>query len=176
MNVSIRISLETANRLAELKTCQTDTFESIIRLQLTRHSLPFGAAVCHHLTLPQPVLAFGFHVRLGDERHSLPTAKEATILTLCYLARSGHEFWPRLSARAVGRCRNHLSPQRHLVYPGRPDLGHHIMQIAPGWFLGTNTSTREKQRLIHLALETAGAEFSARVDCDLSRKKLDIGQ
>ena len=45
MNVSIRISLETANRLAELKTCQTDTFESIIRLQLTRHSLPFGAAV-----------------------------------------------------------------------------------------------------------------------------------
>jgi len=175
MNVSIRVSLETANRLAALKACQSDTFELVIRRQLTRLSLPSGPAASLPVVLPRPVLAYGFHVRLGDERHSLATAKQATILILRYLARSGPEFWPRLSARAAKRCRNHLSSQRHLVYPGRPDLDHHILEIAPGWFLGTNTNTWEKRKLIRLACEVAGVEFAANVHCDLSRKKLDLG-
>lgn len=136
----------------------------------------FGAAPCaprdHDSSgADVAIQPHGHRVHLGSDVRTVSTAKEAMLLVLRYLGAKDPDFWRRLSVRAVGRSRNHLTSRREAVYPGRADLDNHILEIVPGWFLGTNLSNPEKSHIIRLACEVAGPELSAGVRCDLSKRK-----
>jgi len=171
MNVSIRVSLETANLLATLKQTDKDSFDAVIQRQINPPPVNAVAADRQGKAVDPAVLPYGYRVHLGADVHSAVAAKEAMLLTLRYLGSGDPDFWPRLSVRITGRCRNHLSPRREAVYPGRPDLDRHIVEIVPGWFLGTNINNDEKMGIIRQALAAAGPVRSSGVKCSLSMRR-----
>ncbi len=176
MNVTIRISLDTANRLSVLRQFENEDFDSVIRRRLLQvlpetPRRPVKAVIpVPPVTPPAPVSSSGYWVQLGAEKRAARTAVEAWLMTLGYLASYVTEFWPRLAPLVRGRSRNHLSQRRALVYPGQPHLDDQIVEVAPGWFIGTNISNREKQQILTAALDLAGPEVARNVHCDLSKR------
>lgn len=170
MNVSIRVSLDTANLLASLKQCEKDSFDAVIQRRIAS-AIDNVAPADHDKSVADcTVPPRGRRVYLGTDVHSVATAKEAMLLILRYLGAADPCFWRHLSARLVGRCRNHLASRREAVYPGRPDLDKYIVEIVPGWFLGTNLSNAQKSHIIRLARELAEPALSAGVRCDLNSR------
>lgn len=98
-----------------------------------------------------------YHFRGRDKtvRHAI----DVVIEVLRELASENGDFLVRFEARARGRSRNHIARKPDLVYPGRPQLTKYVIDIAPGWYLGTNIANREKLRLLRIACETAGLSF-----------------
>ena len=69
-------------------------------------------------------------------------------------------FFERFASRKHGKKRRYLSQDKYELYPGRPDLAEqHSIEIAPGWWLGTNYSRKNIKDIINLALEVAGPRF-----------------
>ncbi len=78
-------------------------------------------------------------------------------------------FLERFAARKHGRKRRYLDRDRYKLYDSRPDLcEQHAIEIAPGWWLGTNYSKSNIQKIITLAMEVADKDirshFSIRFD------------
>jgi len=73
------------------------------------------------------------------------------------LHKEDSRFFERFASRKHGRKRRYLSQDKYELYPGRPDLAEqHSIEIAPGWWLGTNYSRKNIKDIIDLALEVAG--------------------
>ena len=73
-------------------------------------------------------------------------------------------FLERFASRKHGRKRRYLSRDKYELYPGRRDLAEqHSIEIAPGWWLGTNYSRRNIQDIINLAIEVAGPKLRASI-------------
>ena len=91
--------------------------------------------------------------------HIASDAIEAMINILLSLAQYDNHFWAKLAVGVKGRTRNHLARSRSEVYPERPDLTHHVKEIAPGWFIGFNIANREKDKILRLACTITGLVF-----------------
>ena len=66
----------------------------------------------------------------------------------------------RFISRKHGRKRRYLSKDRTDLYPGRPDLVEQfLVEVVPGFWLGTNYSRKNIQDIINLALEVAGPQL-----------------
>jgi predicted type IV restriction endonuclease len=66
-------------------------------------------------------------------------------------------FFDRFASRKHGKKRRYLARNRFELYPGREDLvEEHSVEVSPGWWMGTNYSRRDIQKIIDLALEVAG--------------------
>ena len=73
-------------------------------------------------------------------------------------------FLERFAARKHWRKRRYLARNRNELYPDRPDLSEeHAVEIAHGWWMGTNYSRRDIQKIINLACEVAGPVLSSQV-------------
>lgn len=97
-------------------------------------------------------------------------AKEALLIVLQQLHKADSTFLDRLSRdpRCIGRARRTLARRREVLYPGRPDLqAKQSVEIAAGWFLGTNTSTPQKVAILRAAADVAGLTFGKDVVVDL---------
>ncbi len=75
----------------------------------------------------------------------------------------------RFAARKHGKKRRYLAQSRNELYPDRPDLSEeYAVEIADGWWMGTNYSRRDLQKMIDLAREVArpplGSQLDAAVD------------
>ncbi|MDQ7032147.1 MAG: hypothetical protein Q9M37_05465 [Desulfonauticus sp.] len=69
-------------------------------------------------------------------------------------------FFERFASRKHGRKRRYLSQDKYELYPGRPDLAEqHSIEIATGWWLGTNYSRKNIKDIIDLALEVADSRL-----------------
>ena len=77
---------------------------------------------------------------------------------------------PRLAARVRGNSRNHIATSRELVYPSRPDLAKNAHEIIPGWFIGTNTHSREKRLIVEKACEVTGLRYDLDVQVTFSHE------
>jgi len=102
----------------------------------------------------------------GKELH----ARDATSAFLELLRSLASEFPERLqhiATAAKGRTRNHIARSPVDVYPDRPDLMHTVVELVPGWFVGTNIANREKHRIVKAACEACGVRFGADVAFDL---------
>lgn len=73
----------------------------------------------------------------------------------------------QIATAAKGRTRNHIARVPSEVYPDRPDLIHFVVDLVPGWFVGTNIANREKHRIVKAACEACGLRFGADVVFDL---------
>jgi hypothetical protein len=59
-----------------------------------------------------------------------------------------------------GRTRRYIARERSGLYPGRPDLAQeHSHQLRSGYWLGTNISRKQVERIVTTACEVAGLRF-----------------
>jgi len=69
-------------------------------------------------------------------------------------------IFDRFVSRKHGRKRRYLTRDKAELYPGRPDLVDLCsIEVAPGWWLGTNYSRKNIQDIIDLALKVGGPEI-----------------
>jgi hypothetical protein len=73
----------------------------------------------------------------------------------------------QIANAAKGRSRNHIAREAADVYPSRPDLIHTVVELVPGWFVGTNIANREKYRIIKAACEACGIRFGTDIIFEL---------
>jgi hypothetical protein len=98
------------------------------------------------------------------------SVKDATPAFLELLRAMFAEFperMDRIAAAARGRTRNHIARVPTDVYPDRPDLTHFVVELVPGWYVGTNIANREKHRIIKAACEACGIHFGTDVIFEL---------
>ena len=96
--------------------------------------------------------------------------KDATSGFLELLRALATEFPDRMqqiATAARGRTRNHIAQSPIDVYPDRPDLVHTVVELVPGWYVGTNVANREKLRIVKAATEASGLQFGSEVIFEL---------
>lgn len=88
------------------------------------------------------------------KQHSARSARDMMIQLFRLIAAKDDTFLERYASRKHGKKRRYLSRDKLELYPGRPDLAEeHSVEVMPGWWLGTNYSRDNIQKIIDLALE-----------------------
>ena len=109
-------------------------------------------------------------LRIREATFRYRNAKEALLIILQELQKDDSSFLDRLSRdpRCIGRSRRAVARRREYLYPGRPDLqADQSVEVADGWFLGTNTSTPQKETIIRAAADVAGLKLGEDILIDL---------
>jgi hypothetical protein len=104
------------------------------------------------------------------EKRTAKTAQEAFIDILSRLAESDPEFLERFAQRTPARSRNHVASQPENVYPDSPQLLKYVIELMPGWYVGTNVNNRDKERLVRIACEVAGLTFGVDIIISFPRR------
>jgi hypothetical protein len=112
-----------------------------------------------------------FHFTFEGRELEARSATELLLRVVRTLADRQPSFLEQFAERARGRSRNHVARRREDVYPDRPDLIDRVIEIVPGWFIGTNISNRDKTRLLERACEAAGLRFGVDLVVDLPNAK-----
>lgn len=120
--------------------------------------------------LPKPPAGphgpFEWHFR--KEKHDARSARDLMAQVFQRLHQEDRQFLERFAARKHARKRRYLSKNKYDLYPGRPDLvDKYSEEIVPGWWLGTNYSRRDIQKIIDLAREVAGPRLGAAVSANV---------
>jgi hypothetical protein len=99
------------------------------------------------------------------QKYRAGSAREVVSKIFQLLAKEDGGFLERFAARKHGKKRRYLARNRNELYPGRPDLSdEHSTEIADGWWMGTNYSRRDLQKMINLAREVVGPALGSQVD------------
>lgn len=103
-------------------------------------------------TRPRTVDHFSFVFK--NKTHEAGSAREIMIKVFQLLAEDDAGFLERFASRKHGKKRRYLAQDQKELYPGRLDLAEeHSIQIVPGWWMGTNYSRSNIQKILDLALE-----------------------
>ena len=103
------------------------------------------------------------------QKYQAGSAREVVTKVFQLFANEDGGFLDRFAARKHGKKRRYLARNRNELYPGRPDLSEeHAIEIADGWWMGTNYSRRDLQKMINLAREVVrpplGSQVNAKVE------------
>jgi len=99
------------------------------------------------------------------QKYQAGSAREIVSKLFQLLGKEDGDFLDRFAARKHGKKRRYLARNRNELYPGRPDLSEeHSIEIADGWWMGTNYSRRDLQKMINLAREVAGPSLSSQIN------------
>jgi len=86
--------------------------------------------------------------------YSAKSARDVMVKVFQLLAKSDKDFLDRFASRKHGKKRRYIAKDKMELYPDRPDLcEEHSIEIMPGWWMGTNYSKGNIQRILNLALE-----------------------
>lgn len=98
------------------------------------------------------------------------SAREVMSNVFAALADRDPTFLDRFAALPrQGRRRRYLARNPGELYPDRPDLARdHSHEFRPGWWLGTNVSIAQIQRIIQMACDVAGLEYGRDLRVKLS--------
>ncbi|MEL7361897.1 MAG: type I restriction endonuclease [Bacteroidota bacterium] len=102
--------------------------------------------------------------RIGDTFTPAKNGQAVIIGVFRALAVQHPEFLQRYAALKHGRKRQYLSQSKELLYPDRPELRSHSVEIKPGWWMGTNTSSRTKVKIIKAACAASGLRYGSDVE------------
>jgi negative regulator of replication initiation len=92
---------------------------------------------------------------------SAPSSSKAMRDIFRFFAGRDATFLERFAAHKHGRKRRYIARDQAELYPGRPDLRKHSLEIIPGWWIGTNYSTENMEEIVRLAEEVAGSAVQA---------------
>jgi hypothetical protein len=99
------------------------------------------------------------------QKYQAGSAREVVTKVFQLFANEDRGFLERFAARKHGKKRRYLARNRNELYPGRPDLSaEHAIEIADGWWMGTNYSRRDLQKMINLAREVAGPSLGSQAN------------
>ena len=77
-------------------------------------------------------------------------------------------FLNRFAARRHGRKRRYVAQDKSDLYRDRPDLCEQESQeLVPGWWIGTNYSKQNIEKIIRLACEVARCSYGNQVKVEL---------
>lgn len=79
------------------------------------------------------------------------------------LAALDPDFAERFSQQVRGKKRAYLAQSRAELYPGHPELEPQSVEVAPGWFLSTHSSSDMKTGIIEKACAVADLKFGTDV-------------
>jgi hypothetical protein len=103
-----------------------------------------------------------------QKTYSASSARDVMTQLLQLLAQEDESFLERFASRKHGKKRRYIAQERVDLYPGRPDLAEdHSVEIAPGWWLGTNYSRSNIQQIIDLALEVAQPSLRVKIEANV---------
>jgi hypothetical protein len=131
---------------------------------------------------PQPVLesipppAIGF--TLGGRFQRGRNARDVLVKVFEALTERDATFPERFAALPKhGRKRRYLDRNPDALYPGRPDLARDAsMQLASGWWIGTNNSRASIARIVAMACAVAGLTFGSELSVHLDEVDPDGDQ
>lgn len=102
----------------------------------------------------------GFSFSFEGKSYQARSAREVMEKVFKLLASADPQFLDRFAARKHGRKRRYIARDKSELYPGRPDLAQDCsLEIAPGWWMGTNYSRSNIQQILDLALEVADPRY-----------------
>lgn len=106
---------------------------------------------------------------LNGQRHQARNARDVLVSVFETLSQRDGTFLERFAALPKhGRTRRYLAKTPEELYPGRPDLSHeHSTQLSSGWWLGTNVSRAQIERIIQMACEVARIKYGREVSVNL---------
>ncbi len=142
----------------------------------SNHQLPSQAprTVASPLAAPSPVpaarppVASAPNARPGGTGYTLAgrfvacrNGREVLAGVFEDLAKRDSTFLERFAARPKhGRTRRYLARSPDELYPGRPDLAReHFFRLQSGWYLGTNVSHAQIEKIIEMACEVSKVQF-----------------
>lgn len=107
----------------------------------------------------QPSLGIGYQYK--DQWHSYTNGIDVMIAILREFSQSDKDFLNRFASRKHGRTRRWVDRSKSNLYPGRTDLQEeYSVELAPGWWVGTNYSaTSDMPKIIQAACEVMDIEF-----------------
>lgn len=97
-------------------------------------------------------------VTLFGRTTSLRTKQDVLAAVLSELSQRDPNFLERFAAER-GRTRRFVSRSREALYPGSPHLATYARQLAGGWWMATNFSARDIERVVTRACDAAGVEY-----------------
>jgi len=105
-----------------------------------------------------------FSFQLGGVTHEAGSAREVMTTVFQFLAKEDSGFLERFAARKHGKKRRYLARNKVELYPGRSDLVEdHSVEVMQGWWMGTNYSRRDIQKILNLGLEVVSASVRAKI-------------
>lgn len=114
---------------------------------------------------PPGSVGFIFNGQLYPARN----ARDVLVSVFETLSQRDGTFLERFAALPKhGRTRRYLARTPEELYPGRPDLSHeHSTQLSSGWWLGTNVSRAQIERIIEMACEVARVKYGHELSVNL---------
>ena len=105
----------------------------------------------------------------NGQRYPARNARDVLVSVFETLSQRDRTFLERFAALPRhGRTRRYLAKTPEELYPGRPDLSHeHSTQLSSGWWLGTNVSRAQIERVIEMACEVAGISYRHELSVNL---------
>lgn len=105
-------------------------------------------------------------VRMGfmykNQEYPCGSAREAATKIFRLFAQNDSTFYERFSARKHGRLRRYIARNKNELYSNRPDLiQNHSFELDAGWYMGTNYSTLDFEKIISMACEVAGVTYGS---------------
>lgn len=99
--------------------------------------------------------------RLQGRIYSARNARDVMVQLFEELARRDSTFLERFAARPKhGKKRRFIARSQAELYPGRPDLGEsHSHQLSSGWWIGTNYSRENIDKIVRMACEVASLNY-----------------
>jgi hypothetical protein len=106
---------------------------------------------------------------LNGQRYPARNARDVLVTVFETLSQRDATFLERFAALPKhGRTRRYLARGPEELYPGRPDLSHeHSTQLSSGWWLGTNVSRAQIERIIEMACEVARVKYGRELSVNL---------
>lgn len=105
----------------------------------------------------------------NGQHHPARNARDVLVSVFETLSQHDGTFLERFAALPKhGRTRRYLAKSPGELYPGRPDLSNeHSTQLRSGWWLGTNVSRAQIERIIEMACEVARIEYGRELSVNL---------
>lgn len=105
----------------------------------------------------------------NGQRYPARNARDVLVSVFETLSQRDGTFLERFAALPKhGRTRRYLARNPEELYPGRPDLSHeHSTQLRSGWWLGTNVSRSQIERIIEMACEVARVKYGRELSVNL---------
>lgn len=108
---------------------------------------------------------------LNGQHYPAKNARGVLVTAFETLSQRDATFLERFAALPKhGNKRRYLARSPEELYPGRPDLSHeHSTQLSSGWWLGTNVSKAQIERILEMACEVARVKYGRELSVNLGK-------
>ena len=149
---------DTLATLLKIRSSQDETLDEVIQRLAKKSSMPVQPRIQRYSERNPSSSSKTYRVTLFGETLIAATLSDVLVRVLREFAELDEAFLPRFS-QEHGRTRRHVARDPKAIYPGRPDLSRFCRQITPGWFVGTNYSKQDVERILRAACEIVGITY-----------------